>query len=109
MSRPDYDDNDYDDDVILEDEEDLEIEEPGMYKVLFHNDDYTSMEFVVFVLEAIFHKSKQESTSIMLEVHTKGIGVVGIYTYEVASTNIYLVEKLAEENEFPFKATMERE
>jgi ATP-dependent Clp protease adaptor protein ClpS len=105
MNEPDY---DYEDDVILEDEEDLELEEPGMYKVLFHNDDYTSMEFVVFVLEAIFHKSKQESTTIMLEVHHKGIGVVGTYTYEVASTNIYLVEKLAEENEYPFKATMER-
>ena len=77
-------------------------------KVLFHNDDYTSMEFVVFVLQAIFHKSRKESTGIMLEVHHKGIGIVGIYTYEVASTNIYLVEKLAEEYEYPFKATMEK-
>ena len=96
-----------DSDVVLEEEEDLELQKPHMYKVIFHNDDYTTMEFVVFVLEAVFHKSKAESTSIMLEVHKKGAGVVGIYTKEVATTNIYLVEKLAEENEYPFMATME--
>ena len=97
----------YDDDILLEDEQEEEIKKPSMYRVIFHNDDYTSMEFVVAVLEAIFHKSKAESTQIMLDVHQHGTGVVGIYTYEVASTNIYLVEKLAEENEYPFKATME--
>ena len=98
---------DYEDDVILEDEEEVELKPPSMYKVLFHNDDYTSMEFVVLILQIIFHKSTEESNKIMLDVHYNGVGVVGIYTYEVASTNIYLVEKLAEENEFPFKATME--
>ncbi len=94
-----------DSDVVLE--EDLELKKPTMYKVIFHNDDYTTMEFVVFVLESVFHKSKAESTKIMLEVHKKGSGIVGIYTKEVATTNIYLVEKLAEENEYPFMATME--
>lgn len=94
-------------DIVLEEEQDLELQKPTMYKVIFHNDDYTTMEFVVFILESIFHKSKAESTKIMLEVHKKGTGLVGIYTKEVASTNIYLVEKLAEEEEFPFMATME--
>jgi ATP-dependent Clp protease adaptor protein ClpS len=96
-----------DSDVVLEEEQELELQKPTMYKVIFHNDDYTTMEFVVFILESVFHKSKTESTKIMLEVHTKGTGIVGIYTKEVASTNIYLVEKLAEEEEFPFRATME--
>lgn len=94
-------------DIVLEEEQDLELQKPTMYKVIFHNDDYTTMEFVVFVLESIFHKSKAESTKIMLEVHKKGSGIVGIYTKEVASTNIYIVEKLAQEEEFPFLATME--
>ena len=96
---------DYDDDLALEDKE--ELKPPSMYKVLFHNDDYTAMEFVTLILQVIFHKSASESTKIMLDVHYNGIGVVGIYTFEVASTNIYLVEKLAEENEYPFRATME--
>lgn len=104
MNGYDYED---DNDVVLEDEEDIELQKPTMYKVIFHNDDYTTMEFVVFILESVFHKSKADSTKIMLEVHKKGTGLVGIYTKEVASTNIYLVEKLAEEEEFPFKATME--
>lgn len=104
MGRFEFDDEN---DLILEEEQDLELQKPTMYKVIFHNDDYTTMEFVVFILESIFHKSKAESTKIMLEVHKKGSGVVGIYTKEVASTNIYLVEKLAEEEEFPFRATME--
>lgn len=104
MGRFEFED---DNDVVLEEEQDLELQKPTMYKVIFHNDDYTTMEFVVFILESIFHKSKAESTKIMLEVHKKGSGIVGIYTKEVATTNIYLVEKLAEEEEFPFRATME--
>jgi len=96
-----------DSDILLEEEEDLQLKKPTMYRVIFHNDDYTTMEFVVFILESVFHKSKAESTKIMLEVHQKGTGVVGIYTHEVATTNIYLVEKLAEDQEYPFRATME--
>lgn len=98
----------YDDDVLLEDDEEIEIKKPNMYKVLFHNDDYTTMEFVVFVLQHIFHKSEAESTRIMYEVHNKGVAVVGIYTYEVASTNIHLVESLKEEFEYPLLITMEK-
>lgn len=98
----------FDDDVLLEDEEDIEQKEPNMYKVIFHNDDYTSMEFVVFVLQHIFHKSESESVKIMYEVHHKGNSVVGTYTYEVASTNIHLVDELKEEFEYPLLVTMEK-
>ncbi|MBC7472798.1 MAG: ATP-dependent Clp protease adaptor ClpS [Candidatus Sericytochromatia bacterium] len=96
---------DYEDDLALEEE--IELKPPSMYKVIFHNDDYTSMEFVVFVLREIFHKSEIDSNKIMLEVHVKGTGIVGIYTHEVATTNVYLVEKLAEEYEYPFRASIE--
>lgn len=99
---------DFDEEVILDEDEEIKHEEPPMYRVLFHNDDYTTMEFVIYVLETIFHKSSIESLRIMLEVHHYGIAEVGIYTYEVASTNIYLVEQLAEANECPFRASMEK-
>ena len=87
---------------------DEEVTEPPMYKVLLHNDDYTSMEFVVEVLMVIFNKSYEEATVIMLNVHRSGIGVCGIFTYEVAETKVDLVHTLARENEFPLKCTMEK-
>jgi len=90
-------------------EVDEEITEPPMYRVLLHNDDYTSMEFVVHVLMIVFHKSYEDATRIMLNVHRSGIGVCGVFTYEVAETKVDLVHKLAEENEFPLKCTMEKE
>lgn len=88
---------------------DDEITEPPMYRVLLHNDDYTSMEFVVHVLMIVFHKSYEDATRIMLNVHRSGIGVCGVFTYEVAETKVDLVHKMAEENEFPLKCTMEKE
>lgn len=91
----------------------LEVEkettEPPMYKVLLHNDDYTTMEFVVQVLMVVFHKSYEEATRIMLNVHQSGIGVCGIFTYEIAETKVDLVHSLARENDFPLKCTMEKE
>ena len=90
-------------------EVDEEITEPPMYRVLLHNDDYTSMEFVVHVLIIVFHKSYEDATRIMLNVHRSGIGVCGVFTYEVAETKVDQVHKLAEENEFPLKCTMEKE
>lgn len=100
-------DPDKDSDVILEEEEDLELKKPSMYRVLLHNDHYTPREFVVFILQTVFHKSEEEGKKIMLEAHTKGIATVGIYTHEVATTNIFLVEKLAEEFGSPLRCTME--
>jgi ATP-dependent Clp protease adaptor protein ClpS len=85
------------------------VKEPNLYKVLLHNDDYTTMEFVVEILMTVFNKSIEESTRIMLNVHQKGIGVCGIYTYELAETKVDTVERIARANDFPLKCSMERE
>lgn len=82
---------------------------PSMYKVLLLNDDYTPMEFVVHVLESIFHKSRQEATDIMMQVHRRGVGTCGIYTFEVAETKVAQVMDFARVNEQPLQCTMERE
>lgn len=84
------------------------LRRPRLYKVLLHNDDYTTMEFVVEVLIHVFHKSREESTRIMLNVHRKGIGLCGVYTYEIAETKVSIVETLARERGFPLKCTMEK-
>jgi len=86
---------------------DEEVKEPPMYRVLLHNDDYTTMDFVVLVLEKVFHKSPAEATRIMLNVHQKGIGVCGIYPRDVAETKVATVQTLAENNNFPLLCTME--
>lgn len=91
--------------VVAESEQ--EVKSPPMYKVLLHNDDYTTMEFVVQVLQAVFHKSPSEATHIMLHIHRSGIGVAGVYTHEVAETKVATVEALARQQEFPLKCTME--
>lgn len=85
----------------------LEIEEPTKYKVLLHNDDYTTIDFVVEILTTVFHKNLTEAEDIMLEVHNKGRGVCGIYTYEIAETKVYQVKMLAKSSGFPLLATME--
>jgi len=85
----------------------LSLKEPKQYKVLLLNDDYTSMDFVVEVLMNIFHKSYREAEAIMLEIHRKDKGLCGVYTYEIAETKIMQVSKLAREQGYPLKATME--
>ncbi len=87
----------------------VETKEPPLYKVLLHNDDYTTMEFVVSILENIFQKSRQEATRIMLSVHTEGVGIAGIYTREIGETKIAIVHELAKKHEFPLRCSMERE
>ncbi len=82
---------------------------PSMYKVLILNDDYTPMEFVIHVLERFFNKTRQEATDIMLHVHRKGVGVCGIFTYEVAETKVAQVMDFARANEQPLQCTMEKE
>lgn len=86
-----------------------EVDEPPMYKVLLHNDDYTTMEFVVEILIYVFNKSPEEAIRIMLNVHHNGIGVCGVYTFEVSETKVETVHALAREQGFPLKCTMERE
>ena len=82
---------------------------PAMYKVLLLNDDYTPMEFVVHVLERFFSKTQAEATEIMLHVHRRGVGVCGIYTFEVAETKVAQVMNFARASEQPLQCTMERE
>lgn len=86
-----------------------EVREPSMFRVLLHNDDYTTMEFVVEILIIVFNKSPEESVEIMLNVHRKGIGICGVYTFEVSETKVNIVHVLARENGFPLKCTMEKE
>lgn len=81
---------------------------PPMYKVLLLNDDYTPMEFVVYVLERFFNKSTEEATRIMLHVHQKGVGICGIYTFEVAETKVAQVMDLARQHQHPLQCTMEK-
>ena len=83
--------------------------EPPMYKVLLHNDDYTTKAFVVEILMTVFNKSRQEATNLMWHVHRNGSGVCGIYPYEMAETKVNLVTMVARENGFPLKTSMERE
>jgi ATP-dependent Clp protease adaptor protein ClpS len=101
----------YDPDIeeSVSSETDQEVEEPPMYKVMLLNDDYTTMEFVVEVLVHVFQKSSEEATQIMLNVHRSGVGVCGIYPYEIAETKVDTVKALARENGFPLKCIMERE
>lgn len=82
---------------------------PSMYKVLLLNDDYTPMEFVTHVLEKFFTKTKQEATEIMLHVHRRGVGIAGVFTYEVAETKVAKVMDFARANEQPLQCTMEKE
>src|SRR6266849_10861592 len=89
-----------DSEVVTETRTEKKLKKPPLYRVLLHNDNYTTREFVVAVLKEVFHKSDAEAVQIMLHVHYNGVGVAGVYTYEVAETKIKTVEKLARENEF---------
>ncbi len=83
------------------------LKPPVGYKVLLHNDNYTTMEFVVYILESVFHKNPTDAMRIMLHVHQTGIGVCGVYNFEVAETKVGEVHDLASQYEYPLKATME--
>jgi ATP-dependent Clp protease adaptor protein ClpS len=96
-----------DDDLGVVTESEKKLKPPSMYRVLLHNDDYTTMEFVVQVLQSVFHKTPADATQIMLHIHRNGLGVAGVYTYEVAETKVAVVEALAREHEYPLKCTME--
>jgi ATP-dependent Clp protease adaptor protein ClpS len=84
-------------------------EEPKLYKVLLHNDDYTTMEFVVAILESVFAKSPSEAYRIMMHVHTRGAGIAGVYPFEVAETKVALVDDRAREAGHPLRCSIEPE
>lgn len=96
-------------DENVAEKEKQETEEPSLYRVILLNDDYTTMEFVIHVLETVFHKPLPEATRIMLNVHKKGSGLCGVYTREIAETKVAEVHAMAAENQFPLKCTMEKE
>lgn len=85
-----------------------EVQEPPLFKVLLHNDDYTTMDFVVMVLETVFSKDTAEATRVMLNVHHQGHGVAGIYTREIGETKVAAVHRLARKNQFPLKCSLEK-
>ncbi len=109
--------SDDDDDKKSDDEAGIGVSEkvkektkkPNLYKVLLLNDDYTPMEFVVHILERFFNKTRQEAENIMLHVHHRGVGVCGVFTYEVAETKVTQVMLFAKEHQHPLQCTMEKE
>lgn len=104
---PDLPDIDRESEVLTESE--TKLEKPKLFKVLLHNDDFTTMEFVVFVLQYVFNKVDSEAIVIMLKVHNEGVGVAGIYPYEVAKTKSEKTMNLARAREYPLLCTIEAE
>ena len=88
-------------------EERTRTRKPPMYKVLLHNDDYTTKEFVVFVLQSVFHRNEADATAIMEHVHTNGVGIAGVYTFEVAETKVTKTAQLARTHEYPLQLSIE--
>ncbi len=85
------------------------VKRPSLYRVILLNDDYTTMDFVVYILRSVFHKPESEATRIMLHVHRRGEGIAGVYTRDIAETKIDTVHRLARENSFPLRCRMEKE
>lgn len=104
---PDLPDIDRDTDVLTESE--TKLEKPKLFKVILHNDDFTTMEFVVFVLEYVFNLGTAQAFIIMLKVHNEGLGIAGIYPYEVANMKAEKAMNLAKAREYPFLCTVEEE
>ena len=95
--------------VVEKTESKTKMERPPLYKVLLHNDDFTTMDFVVFILQTVFNHGESEAVRIMLDVHRQGIGLAGVYTYEVAEMKVDKVASIAQLNEFPLLCTIEED
>jgi ATP-dependent Clp protease adaptor protein ClpS len=95
--------------ILTESRSDQKVERPRMWRVLLHNDDYTTQDFVVWVLESVFHKPRPEAFAIMMSVHRSGLGVAGTYTRDVAETKVKAAQQTAEQHEFPLLVTLEPE
>jgi ATP-dependent Clp protease adaptor protein ClpS len=95
--------------ALTEARSDQKLQRPRMWRVLLHNDDYTTQDFVVWILETIFRKARAEAFAIMMSVHRSGLGVAGVFTHDVAETKVKATQRLAEEHEFPLLVTMEPE
>ncbi len=105
--RPGEDDGDTG--VATETKKKEQLKKPPLYRVLFHNDNYTTMEFVISVLQSVFNKSETDAMIIMLNVHRTGLGVAGVYTKDVAETKVEKTHALAKEHEYPLKLSIEPE
>ena len=95
--------------IVTETKTRRKVQRPRMWRVLLHNDNYTTREFVVDVLRNVFRHSEAEAVRVMLHVHHNGVGVAGVFTREIAETKIQKVERLAREREFPLRLSMEPE
>ena len=95
--------------TLTEERTDQRIQAPRLWRVLLHNDDYTTQDFVVWVLESIFHKPRGEAFAIMMNVHRTGLGVAGVYTHDIAETKMKSARQAAEDHEFPLLVTIEPE
>jgi ATP-dependent Clp protease adaptor protein ClpS len=95
--------------TLTDSRSDQKVQQPRLWRVLLHNDDYTTQDFVVWVLESIFNKPRGEAFAIMLNVHRSGLGLAGVYTHDVAETKLKATRQAAEEHEFPLLVTMEPE
>ncbi len=104
---PNFPDSDYDEDVLTESE--TRLEKPPLFKVVLHNDDFTTMEFVVFVLQSVFMCSDAEAFQIMFKVHNEGIGIAGVYSFEIANMKAEKAMNLAQAQEYPLLCTVEEE
>ena len=102
-------DTEHDSAVVEKTESKTRLERPPLYKVWLHNDDFTTMEFVVFILQTVFNHTESDALRLMLNVHRLGIGLAGVYTYEVAQMKVDKVTSLAQANEFPLLCTMEED
>jgi len=102
-------DDQRDDQVDLDLANESIVKRPSRYKVILHNDDYTTMEFVILVLKKFFKKTADEAEVIMLKVHKEGSAICGVYTHEVAESKVFKVNQFARENGHPLKSTMEKE
>ncbi len=104
---PEFPEFEHDSDVLTESE--TRLEKPKLYKVILHNDDFTTMEFVVFILKQVFMRSDAEAFTIMLKVHSEGIGIAGVYAYEIAQMKAEKAMNLSKEHEYPLLCTVEEE
>ncbi|HSK74710.1 MAG TPA: ATP-dependent Clp protease adaptor ClpS [Pyrinomonadaceae bacterium] len=104
---PDFPDIEHDSEVLTESE--TKLEKPKLFKVILHNDDFTTMEFVVFILQHVFMRSDADAFTIMLKVHNEGIGVAGVYPFEVANMKSEKAMNLARASEYPLLCTVEEE
>jgi ATP-dependent Clp protease adaptor protein ClpS len=106
---PDWAQNDQEHEEGVVTENKPKVQKPPMFKVLLHNDDFTTMDFVVFILMSVFGKNPIDAFKIMMAVHQQGLGIAGVYTYEIAEAKCNKVTQLAQEREFPLLCTMEEE